>query len=48
MKLFLKGIPTFAYGISGLLLARHVEYVNTQKGKIKIYFWYKEDKSSPY
>ncbi len=43
-----QGLPTIAYGVGGLLLATHVEVVKTSKADVKIYFWYKEDKTSPY
>ena len=36
------GIPTFLYGIAGLLWAKHTEEVHTPQGKVTIYFWYKE------
>jgi hypothetical protein len=42
------GIPTLGYGLAGLLLVKHSEYVNTSKGQVKIYFWYKENRQSPY
>ena len=46
--LIFQGIPTFGYGLAGLLLAKHQEIVCTQNGNVKIYFWYKENKESPY
>jgi hypothetical protein len=42
------GIPTLAYGIGGFFLYNHTELVQTSKGNVKIYFWYKENRNSPH
>ena len=40
------GIPTFLYGLAGLLWAKHTETVRTPQGPVTIYFWYKESEKS--
>lgn len=40
------GIPTLAYGLATKLLAGHYEDVKTDKGTVRIYFWYEEDKGA--
>ena len=36
------GIPTLLYGIAGLFLARHKEYVTVDSKTFELRFWYKE------
>ncbi|XP_071744043.1 uncharacterized protein C15orf61 isoform X1 [Lepeophtheirus salmonis] len=49
LKVINLGIPTFLYGLAGLLLTQHTESVKLSPGKeIFIYFWYKESPSSKY
>lgn len=40
------GMATLAYGMAAIFLIRHKEVVNTSKGAIVIYFWYKENYDS--
>lgn len=42
LKVINLGIPTLAYGIAGLLWAKHFETVQTALGPVTIYFWYRE------
>ncbi|KAJ8304513.1 hypothetical protein KUTeg_018096 [Tegillarca granosa] len=37
------GLPTLSYGIGSWLFVKHSEEVLTTKGKVKVYFLYKED-----
>ena len=39
-------MPTLVYGLGGYFLVTHTELVETEKGKIKIYFLIKENKES--
>ncbi|KAJ8962811.1 hypothetical protein NQ318_001211 [Aromia moschata] len=48
IKVINLGIPCLAYGIAATFLIKHIEYVNTTKGTVKIYFLYPEDKGSIY
>jgi hypothetical protein len=47
LKIINLGIPTFLYGVAGLLWAKHTETVEMCNGhKVTIYFWYAESKFS--
>jgi hypothetical protein len=48
LKKKISGIGTAAYGLGGLLLYTHSEFVKTDKGEVEIFFWYKENRSSPH
>ncbi|KAL1501091.1 hypothetical protein ABEB36_006481 [Hypothenemus hampei] len=48
IKVINLGLPCLAYGIAAIYLIRHEELVYTCKGKVTIYFLYKEDKGSLY
>jgi len=47
LKILNFGLPTLAYGLSGLLMAAHTEQIKVAGQDIKLYFWYKEDRGSP-
>eukprot|EP00094_Tigriopus_californicus_P002861 TCALIF_02758-PB protein Name:"Protein of unknown function" AED:0.60 eAED:0.71 QI:0/0/0/1/0/0/2/0/78 len=43
------GIPTLAYGLAGLIYARHEEVVELSCGRqVIVYFWYKETKNAQF
>lgn len=48
IKVINLGIPCLAYGIAAKFLIKHIEEVKTDKGVVKIYFLYPEDKGSQF
>ncbi|CAH1109776.1 unnamed protein product [Psylliodes chrysocephalus] len=48
IKVLNLGLPCLAYGLAAIYLIKHTEVVKTNKGNIKIYFLYPEDKGSLY
>lgn len=48
LKVLNLGVPTLAYGLAGLIWASHTESVETEKGPITIFFWYRETPKSKY
>ncbi|XP_002740887.1 uncharacterized protein C15orf61-like [Saccoglossus kowalevskii] len=48
LKLFNLGLPCLAYGIGAWFLITCSDDVQTEKGSVKVYFLYKEDKGSIY
>ncbi|CAG9863573.1 unnamed protein product [Phyllotreta striolata] len=48
IKVLNLGIPCLAYGIAAIFLIKHSEDVLMNRGSVKIYFLYPEDKGSEY
>ena len=47
LKVLNGGVPTLAYGLAGLLWAKHSEEVAVGGGEsLTVYFWYRETKSA--
>lgn len=47
LKVLNLGIPTLAYGLAGLVYAKHEELVQLDCGrKVIVFFWYKETKNA--
>ena len=47
LKVLNLGVPTLAYGVAGLLWAKHSEEVTICDGKtLTVYFWYQETKNA--
>lgn len=42
LKVMNLGVPTLLYGIAGLFLANHKEYLNLDGITVELRFWYKE------
>jgi len=46
LKVLNFGLPTLAYGLSGLVMATHIEKIKVAEQEIDLYFWYREDRGS--
>ncbi|XP_023339934.1 uncharacterized protein C15orf61 homolog [Eurytemora carolleeae] len=47
LKILNLGLPTFAYGLAGLVMTGHMEIFQVENKEITLFYWYKEDRGSP-